>query len=70
MGVEVGRAADRRDYDEKYHFIVIDDDLDRFEAGQAKIDSRLASLQRIGIGLLVSMTTAAIMLALNLMGAR
>jgi len=60
------RTAERQNYVLDTRISLLESDLDKFEEGMEGIRAELRGLNRIMLGVLVSVTTAAILLALNI----
>ena len=64
------RAYNRETFDEKTRLRLVETDLDRLESdlesGLEGFRKELHAVQRVLIGILVSLTTAAILLAVNI----
>ncbi len=64
--IDVSRQTERKDMEVPTHLILIDKDLDDHEFDITELSSRLDKIMWALIGILISTTTAAILLALNL----
>ena len=64
--IDVSRQTERKDMEVPAHLILIDKDLDDHEFDITELSSRLDKIMWALIGILISTTTAAILLALNL----
>lgn len=64
--IDVSRQTERKDMDVPTHLILIDKDLDDQEFDITELSSRLDKIMWALIGILISTTTASILLALNL----
>lgn len=64
--IDVSRQTERKDMEVPTHLILIDKDLDDQEFDITELSSRLDKIMWALIGILISTTTAAILLALNL----
>lgn len=62
----MSRTTDRKDRDQLWRITSLEDDVDRLEAEASTFDSRLSKTTGIIVGLLISVATAAIILALQL----
>lgn len=62
----MSRQTERKDMEVPTHLILIDKDLDDHEFDITELSSRLDKIMWALIGILISTTTAAILLALNL----
>ena len=64
--IDVSRQTERKDMEVPTHLILIDKDLDDHEFDITELSSRLDKIMWALIGILISTTTASILLALNL----
>jgi hypothetical protein len=64
--IDVSRQTERKDMEVPTHLILIDKDLDDQEFDITELSSRLDKIMWALIGILISTTTASILLALNL----
>lgn len=64
--IDVSRQTERKDMEVPTHLILIDKDLDDQEFDITELHIRLDKIMWALIGILISTTTAAILLALNL----
>ena len=64
--IDVSRQTERKDMEVPTHLILIDKDLDDQEFDITELSSRLDKILWALIGILISTTTASILLALNL----
>lgn len=64
--IDVSRQTERKDMDVPTHLILIDKDLDDQEFDITELSSRFDKIMWALIGILISTTTASILLALNL----
>lgn len=62
----MGRAEKRSGIDIPNRLRLVEDDLDKHDATFAELRDELAKIKGILIGILVSVTTAALLLAINL----
>lgn len=62
----MGRTADRRDQSSEVRIVWLEADADDFESDLSLLDSRISRILWTMVGLLVSIATAATLLALNL----
>jgi len=62
----VSRSSDRRDLDTSTRVLFAENDLDRMEQFQVELQDRLGRVLWALLGILISTTTAAVLLALNL----
>lgn len=59
------RTDERGDFDIPIRVALVETDLDVFEAHQDRLIEEVVSVKRILIGMLVSITTASVLLAIN-----
>ena len=59
------RTAQRHGMTQPTRLSLVESDLDQFEEGMTKLEERLASMQKVLVGILISVTTASILLAVN-----
>lgn len=64
--IDVSRQTERKDMEVPTHLILIDKDLDDQEFDITELSSRFDKIMWALIGILISTTTASILLALNL----
>lgn len=62
----MSRSSDRRDLDTSTRVLFAENDLDRMEQFQVELQDRLGRVLWALLGILISTTTAAVLLALNL----
>lgn len=62
----MARTPDRKGLDVEFRFLLAEGDLDRFEVAIGELTDKLGRILWAMLGLLVSVTTAAVLLALNL----
>lgn len=62
----MARTSDRQGLDHDFRFILAEGDLDRFEEAIGELSDRLSRVLWALLGILVSTTTASVLLALNL----
>jgi hypothetical protein len=60
------RKLERRGYPAEFHFDLVDDDQDQFEANVQEMRAQLSKILWALVGLLMSSATAVLLLALNL----
>ena len=63
----MSRTSERRDFDLPGRMRLVETDLDTLEEGQAKLVAALDGIRKVLIGVLVSVTTASVLLAVNVM---
>lgn len=61
----MSRATDRQGMPQATRLSLVERDLDSMEEGMRALDQRLGNLGKILVGMLVSVTTACILLAVN-----
>lgn len=62
----MGRVADRSDFDTPVRLRLVEGDLDKADENLAQMNDRIGKMLWALLGILISTTTAAILLALNL----
>lgn len=62
----MGRVADRSDFEMPVRLRLVEGDLDKTDENLAQMNDRIGKMLWAMVGILVSTTTAAILLALNL----
>jgi len=60
------RAVARKGFTQGVRLTLVEDDLDQFDSSLADMANELKAIKNVLIGLLISVTTAAVVLALNL----
>jgi len=62
----MGRVADRTGFDDKSRLTLLESDADKHDELFENLERRMAKIQAILVSILVSVSTASILLALNL----
>lgn len=62
----MSRTTDRQNLDHPARFMFIEGDMDRLEGALTELNERVSKVLWALLGILMSTTTAAVMLALNL----
>ena len=60
------RASARQQFTDKVRLRLVEDDIDEIEGGMAALNDRLGKILWAVVGVLISVTTSAILLAINL----
>lgn len=63
----MGRTSERREFDMPGRMRLVESDLDTLEEGQKELVAALDGIRKVLIGVLVSVTTASVLLAVNVM---
>jgi cell division protein FtsX len=63
----MNRTAGRSDFDMPVRMRLVEGDLDTLEEGQEKLVAALDGIRKVLIGVLVSVTTASVLLAVNVL---
>lgn len=64
--MSASRAAARQAFDQETRVALLEGDIDEFELTMNALRSELGGIRRVLVGLLVSVTTACILLAINI----
>jgi hypothetical protein len=62
----MGRTADRAGYDHQVRLSLVEKDIDQVEEGMSGLRAEIAATRQVLIGILIAVTTASILLAVNL----
>jgi hypothetical protein len=63
----MSRTANRAGFDTPVRLSLVEGDLDTLEEGQEKLVAALEGIRKVLLGVLISVTTASILLAVNVL---